>query len=100
MPNVIQPLPDAGVVPPDAASTPLAELLHLLEAGGPIMFVLAALSVITLTVMVAKLLQFVALRLWARRAVLRALELWHAGRADEAPPVLEAERGRSPRSCW
>lgn len=94
MSDAIQPLPGATAAPPaEAAAGPLAGLLDLLQAGGPIMLVLAALSVVTLTVVVAKLLQFAALRLWARRGVSRALELWHAGRADEAPPVLEAERG-------
>lgn len=75
------------------AADPLADVLGLLDAGGPIMYVLAALSVVTLTVMLFKLLQFAALRLWARRGVARALELWHAGRGGEAAPVLQRERG-------
>lgn len=87
--------PGAADMPlaPEAAADPLTGLLDLLNAGGPIMLVLAALSVITVTVVLAKLLQFAAVRLWARRAVHRALELWRTGRGEEAPPVLEKERG-------
>lgn len=75
-----------------ASAGPWADALGLLDAGGPIMYVLAALSVITVAVVVYKLLQFAACRLWSRRGVARALDLWHAGRGGEAPPVLAAER--------
>ena len=98
MPDVAspQPIPDTPALDAPtvdaAAGDPLTGLLDLLNAGGPIMVILAVLSVVTLTVLLAKLLQFTACRLWSRRAVLRALELWHAGRADEAPAVLEAQR--------
>ncbi|EKV32274.1 Ferric siderophore transport system, biopolymer transport protein ExbB [Caenispirillum salinarum AK4] len=96
MPDALSPPAGAETAgaPPLAEAAPgsLAGLLEIVQAGGPIMLVLAVLSAVTLIVVLAKLAQFAHRRLWARRAVDRALELWHAGRVDEAPPVLEAER--------
>ncbi|WP_404379603.1 MotA/TolQ/ExbB proton channel family protein [Caenispirillum salinarum] len=84
---------EAGEPAAAAPVGPFAEVVELLSAGGPIMLVLAALSVVTLAVVLYKVIQFLAAGVWARRGVGRALELWHAGRADEAAPVLARERG-------
>lgn len=88
----LDPLAAADAVPPPEALGPFAEALGLLDAGGPIMYVLAAMSVVTLTLVLVKVLQFAGARLWSRRGVARALELWHAGRGDEAAPILRKER--------
>ncbi|HEV7368487.1 MotA/TolQ/ExbB proton channel family protein [Arenibaculum sp.] len=67
-------------------------LIGLLEAGGPIMYVLAALSVLATAIVLAKLLRF-ALRGsgpgWRTRV---ALEAWEAGRGEEALRLLEGDR--------
>lgn len=69
------------------ATVPLPEpspaVLDFLHAGGPVMYVLAVLSVLALSVIFAKLLQFASLRMWSRRAVERALLHWHAGQEGQ-----------------
>jgi biopolymer transport protein ExbB len=81
------PLNAAG---PAAAS--LDGLLGLMTAGGPIMYVLAGLSVVALTIVFAKLLQFAALRLWSVRPLEEALTLWRRGDAAQAVAHLRASR--------
>ncbi|GAA0602961.1 MotA/TolQ/ExbB proton channel family protein [Caenispirillum bisanense] len=80
----------AGAMPADAG--PFADALGLLSAGGPIMYVLAALSVIAAAVIIVKLLQLAALRPWATGAVRRALHLWRTGRGRDALPALDKTR--------
>lgn len=88
------PIPASESIAPETiAPDPAASsLLDLLDAGGPVMYVLAALSVCALTVILMKLFQLAALRMWSRRPVERALALWHAGKASDGLGSLEDAR--------
>ena len=62
----------------------LGRLAELADAGGPVIVVLTALSVVALAIVLFKLHQFARLGLWRRRATAQALSLWHAGRPEQA----------------
>jgi len=71
----------------------MQSLIEIIRSGGPIILVLAALSLLSLTVIVAKVLQ-----LWSCRsgAAMRAaaFDRWAAG--DKAGAQASVEAGRSP----
>ncbi|MSO80073.1 MAG: hypothetical protein EXQ97_00115 [Alphaproteobacteria bacterium] len=68
----------AGALAPDAlAAVPGigVQALALIEAGGPVVVLLLAMSVAALAIVLAKLWQFHAARLWRHGAVGRAVAL-------------------------
>ena len=74
----------------------LAPLGDLVGTGGPVLFILATLSVIALTIVLAKLYQFARLRLNAREPVATALACWYRGEAEAALRALG--HNRQPRA--
>jgi len=76
----------SDLVVPGAAGEPdlVARALELLHAGGPVVLVLLAMSVLALAIVLVKLMQFRAARLGDRRAAREALALWKAGHEAEA----------------
>jgi len=66
----------------------------LVQAGGPVVVILLALSMAALAIVVVKLLQFRSNRVGDRRAATEAMGLWDAGRADKA--VMVAEQSPNP----
>ncbi len=56
----------------------------LLDAGGPVMMILAGMSVLALTIVLMKLWQFVSLRRGGSQSLDTALVDWKAGRRREA----------------
>ena len=64
-------------------------LAPLLAAGGPVLYILAGLSVLALALVVMKLIHFTQVRAWNSRAAERALALWQGGRPREALALLE-----------
>jgi biopolymer transport protein ExbB len=93
--------PGAGAVAPlDAAADPgllaglvgdgqlLGRQLDFLDAGGPVVLILLACSVVALTIVLAKLWQFRALHVGERRRAPKAIALLRRGRADEALALL------------
>jgi len=62
----------------------LSALENLIAAGGPVTLILLAMSVVTLTVILAKLWQFAAAGVGRAGALDQALALWRDGREDEA----------------
>lgn len=76
------------------AQRTFAELWRLLEAGGPVVAVLTAMSVAALTIVIVKLAQFAAARVGERATARRALDLHRAGRSAEAAAV--AARSANP----
>lgn len=68
----------------------LHQALEMLQAGGPIVAILIAMSVIALSIALAKMWQFAAMRVGDTKASDRALRLWRAGRGDEALAVAKA----------
>ena len=88
-------LPDSGMVLLDPAPAGFIERsLELLQAGGPVVGILIATSVLALTIVFLKLWQFRAARLGESRVARAALALHRAGRPGEA--LALAERSRNP----
>lgn len=70
-----------------------APLTGLLEAGGVVMWIIAGLSVLALTLILGKIVEFWLAGLWRRRAAETAVREWVGGRPEAAATALEAERG-------
>ncbi len=68
----------------------LGRLSDLLRDGGPILVILALVSLLATTLIALKLLQLARLRVRARGFVDESLGLWQARRADEALALLDA----------
>lgn len=66
--------------------------LELLQAGGPVVIILIALSVAALAIVFVKLMQFRSYRLGDRHAAYEALRLWQAGQAAEAVACAHSSR--------
>ena len=79
-----------------AAWLDFSSLSGLIEAGGPVTAVLLGMSVIALTVILAKLWQFARAGVGRTRGLALALELWTRGHQQAAIEKLGA--GRSPSS--
>ncbi|MBK1725508.1 MotA/TolQ/ExbB proton channel family protein [Halorhodospira neutriphila] len=67
-------------------------LLAVVDNGGPVLILLALLSVFTLTLILLKLWQFSAARLHDRRTMAQALASWHAEEPGQALQRLAASR--------
>jgi biopolymer transport protein ExbB len=85
--------------PPDTASLSAAtgtldHALELLQAGGPIVLILIAFSVVALAVILVKLWQFVKIRIDDRETARRAARLHRMGKTGEA--LALAARSRNP----
>lgn len=78
----------------DVAADVVTRAVELIQAGGPVVAILLAMSVIAAAIVLVKLMQFRAARLGDRETARRMLSAWLAGNAREA--LLLAERTRSP----
>jgi biopolymer transport protein ExbB len=70
-----------GPAPPPGL---LGQLLELYQAGGPVVGILALLSVLGLAIVIAKLWQFHNARIYDRRTADYALAAYRRGQVDEA----------------
>ena len=77
-------------IPIDAAGT--GNLLDLLAAGGPIMYVLAGLSVLAMAIVFAKMLQTLMRGAGTGARTDAALKAWEDGRAEDALGLLRRDR--------
>ena len=68
------------------------QLAQLLQAGGPVVAILLAMSVVAMTIILLKLWQFQAVRTGERRTAREALRLWKSGRVGEALARTEGSR--------
>lgn len=102
--------PDAAAVVPDptqlpaepmvnglhdsaVAATPLLETLKgWLVVGGPVVWILLAMSVVALSILLIKLWQFNMPRPEGSRAVNRSLSLWHKGEPEAAIEQLNTRQ--------
>ena len=83
-------MPDSGTIPLDPAPEGFIERsLELLQAGGPVVAILIATSVLALTIVFLKLWQFRAARLGGSGVAQEALRLQQAGRPGEALALVE-----------
>lgn len=74
----------AGSVQVLPAPAPLDRALELFQAGGPVVALLVAISVVALAIVIAKFWQFQALGLSNRRGPWEVLHLHLHGRSDQA----------------
>lgn len=106
--NGVQTLQDSELLSsatavPDAAANvttvqdTLAPLIDLAGHGGPVLLVLAIMSITALTIVLAKLWQFSRLRLNASQPVESALTAWYQGDADAALKTIGDSRQPSAR---
>lgn len=80
----------------EAATGVSERAFDLIAAGGPVVAILFALSVLALAIVLIKLWQFRALQVGERRSSEEALRLWQEGRFSEAQAL--ADDARSPVS--
>ncbi len=80
-----------------AAWLDLSALENLIATGGPVTVILLAMSVVTLTVILAKLWQFARSGVGRSAALDQAVGLWRDGREDEAVRRLNGRGGPAAR---
>jgi biopolymer transport protein ExbB len=68
------------------------QLFGLLENGGPVLFLLLIISILALTLIIAKLIQFWMLRVYGHGFVEPVLHDWRNGRNSEALDILRVQR--------
>ncbi|MEM9102392.1 MAG: MotA/TolQ/ExbB proton channel family protein [Pseudomonadota bacterium] len=66
------------------------EFINAMHTGGPVVMILSLLSVIALTIILVKLIQFQRVKLWHRQAAHNALHAWRQGELDKALSIAEA----------
>ncbi|TMM54099.1 MotA/TolQ/ExbB proton channel family protein [Sulfitobacter sabulilitoris] len=69
-----------------------ADLIAFLERGGPTLWVIAALSVLTLALVMWKLWRLAMMGAWSGAATHAALAAWEAGQAEEAAARVAGRR--------
>ena len=78
----------------------LTNLTDMLMAGGPVVMILIAMSVIALAIVLVKLWQFQAARLGDRAPVRMALTLVRSGRSQEALATVRGKRNPVAQAVW
>ena len=68
------------------------QFFGFMDDGGPVLYLLLAISVLALTLIIAKLIQFWMLRVYGHGFVEPALYAWHNGRNREALDILGSQR--------
>jgi len=68
-------------------------LTGLLEAGGIVMWIIAALSIVALTLIIGKTIEFLVAGVWRRHRVETALSAWERQRPEAALAELDADHG-------
>lgn len=76
------------------------DLAEFLSRGGPTLWLIAALSVLTLALVLWKLWRMLLDGAWSGAATRAALALWEAGNADKALSQLEGRRSLRARLAW
>lgn len=69
---------------PEQTPSLLSDLLALVETGGPVVMLLLVMSVVALTLVLVKLIQFQRAHLWQRKPAQLALAMWQEGKVEEA----------------
>jgi biopolymer transport protein ExbB len=84
----------AGAVDPTEA-VPLGaveQFIRIMEDGGPVLYLLLVISILALTLIIAKLFQFWMLRVHGHGFVEPVLYAWRSGRHGEALEILNSQR--------
>ncbi|MGH1331367.1 MAG: MotA/TolQ/ExbB proton channel family protein [Paracoccaceae bacterium] len=96
---------NAGSAPnptnPPIAAVPrtLDRAQKFLETGGPAIWTIAALSVITLAIILWKTWRLILAGAWSRRVSGQAIAAWEAGDTQRAQALVGARRGLRSRFC-
>lgn len=77
---------------PDTGLDQLDSLIQMLDVGGPVVWILIILSIVSVTITLLKLWQFAVLRPEKTDLVNKGLEHWKAGNAAFAISALEGAR--------
>ncbi|WP_237700487.1 MotA/TolQ/ExbB proton channel family protein [Methylophaga thiooxydans] len=86
-------LTDMGVEPALTGSDLiLSKLQDFMQVGGPVVWILSAMSVVALAIILMKLWQFVLTRPETSAHLERVLGLWKQGEADQAMAILNTKR--------
>lgn len=80
-------LTDAGLSLVLEVST---KVLSLVNTGGAVVMLLLMMSVLAMSMVLVKLLQFQRIRLWQSKPARRALVLWQQGKVEDALKTLDA----------
>lgn len=64
--------------------------LALINTGGAVVLILLFMSIIALTIVVIKLVQFQKMHIWQRQPAQRALVLWQQGKCEDALNVADS----------
>lgn len=67
-------------------------LIQFLDRGGPALWLIGALSVLTLALILWKLWRFALMGAWSGAATARAVELWSTGQTDPAIATVSGRR--------
>lgn len=73
-------------------SATVQQLVELIEIGGPVVWILAALSIAALSIILLKLWQFAVLRPESLKDVNHSLTLWNQGKTQDAKDVLHSKK--------
>ena len=68
------------------------QFFGLMNNGGPVLFVLLAISILALTLIIGKLIQFWKFRVYGHGFVEPVLQAWRSGGGREALDMLSAQR--------
>ncbi|MCB0317812.1 MAG: MotA/TolQ/ExbB proton channel family protein [Bdellovibrionales bacterium] len=74
-----------------------SSLLSFLLQGGPVMYILFALSFLSVAISISKIIQFSKLELWDRKIIERAVSLIQKNKFDEASYHLTTSRNPAAR---
>lgn len=83
----------AEALPVIQAPDPLAEALDFLLLGGPVVWAIAALSVIAVAVILWKIWRLALIGAWSKGRARDALAELASGRSDQALSIVEGRRG-------
>ncbi|WP_236045309.1 MULTISPECIES: MotA/TolQ/ExbB proton channel family protein [Pseudooceanicola] len=86
-------LPEAAPEPATGVQGALDRTMDFLITGGPSIWAIAALSVITVAVILWKIWRLIAAGAWSRRASRRAVDAWEGGDAARALASIEGRSG-------
>ncbi len=91
---------DQGAAAPQAGMAGVLERAGgFLRTGGPAIWVIAALSVLTLTLILWKVWRLILMGAWSRQTSLKAVAQWEAGDAQGALAMVAPRRGMRSRFC-
>ncbi|MEM1144588.1 MAG: MotA/TolQ/ExbB proton channel family protein [Pseudomonadota bacterium] len=76
----------------------LTETTITIQSGGPVVMILLVMSVIALTLVIAKLFQFQRAKLWQRKIPRQALNCWQQGDAEAALALSDSSRNPTARA--